>query len=343
MPRRGNSASLIFGLCNLHFRCGKVFGSALVLGVVLLASCARYKCDPAYTGPKTRTAQMLEYYSYPRRPIDAKVETVREKKRYAIKRVEFASALNVFGTENIKLDYYVQKKRGKFPTVLALPIAGGVDFCVESFARHYASNGFNCAVMHNRPVKLESIESAEEAEDYMRQTVLDSRQVLDYLVAQKEVDANRLGCLGLSLGGIKASIVSGVDERIKCTVVGLAGGSFADIALESKEKAVREYMSQWVEMGVSPETLHTELSDKLVTDPLRLAEYVDARNALMYIAVFDRIVPKKCGKHLWRATGKSEVVYLFSGHFTSLLYLPYAERNSLAFFKKKFRTEPLQN
>ena len=311
----------------------------MVLGVMLLTSCARYKCDPAYTGPAKRTAQILEYYSYPRQPIEAKVETVREKKRYAIKRVEFPSALNVFGTENIKVDYYVQKKAGKFPTVLALPIAGGVDFCVESFARHYASHGFNCAVVHNRPVELEAIKSAEQAESYLRQTVLDSRQVLDYLVAREEVDADKIGCLGLSLGGIKASTVSGVDERIKCMVIALAGGSMADIALESKEKAVKEYMSQWVEMGVSPEALRIELSDKLATDPLRLAKYVDARNALMYIAAFDRIVPKECGKNLWRAAGKPEVVYLFSGHFTSLLYMPYAERNSLSFFRKKFRAQ----
>lgn len=309
--------------------------SSLVLVAVLATSCARYKCDPAYAGPATRTAQMLEYYSYPHRPIDAKVETLRDKKRYAIKRVEFASALNVFGTENIKVDYYVQKGRGKFPTVLALPIAGGVDFCVESFARHYASNGFNCAVVHNRPVELDTIESAKQAEDYLRQTVLDSRQVLDYLVAQEEVDVDKIGCLGLSLGGIKASVVSGVDERIKCTVVGLAGGSMADIFLESKEKTVRDCAKQWMELGVSPEALRIELEDKLVTDPLRLAKYVDARNTLMYIAMFDRIVPKECGKNLWRATGKPEVVYLFSGHFTSILYLPFVERNSLAFFKRK--------
>ena len=309
--------------------------SSLVLSIVLVTSCARYKCDPAYVGPTARTAQMLEYYSYPHRPIDAKVETIRDKKHYAIKRVEFDSALNVFGTESIKVDYYVQKRRGKFPTVLALPIAGGVDFCVESFARHYASNGFNCAVVHNRSIELEAIESAEQAEDYLRQTVLDSRQALDYLVGHEQVDADKIGCLGLSLGGIKASAVSGVDERIKCTVVALAGGSMADIFLESKEKAVRDYMSQWVKMGVSPEALRIELEDKLATDPMRLAEYIDAGNTLMYIAAFDRVVPKECGKNLWRATGKPEVVYLFAGHFTSLLYLPYAERNSLAFFKKK--------
>jgi len=319
-------------------RLDRVFGSTVIIAAMLLTSCAHYKLDPAYTGPATRHAQMLEYYSYPARPIEAKVETIREKRRYAVKRVEFPSALDVFGTESIKVDYYVQNKCGRFPTVLALPIAGGVDFCVESFARHYASNGFNCAVVHNRQVDLADIDSAEQAEDYLRQVVLDGRQVLDYLEAQEQVDKDKIGCLGLSLGGIKASILSAVDERIKCTVIGLAGGSMTDIALESKEKAVRDYIRGWAEMGVSPEALRIEMSDKIVTDPVALAEYVDARNVLMYVAAFDRIVPRKCGDNLRERMGKPEVVYLFSGHFSSLLYLPYAERNSLSFFRKKFET-----
>ena len=323
-------------------RTRNAFGVILILGVTSLSSCAHYKLDPQYSGPAERPPEMLEYYGYRRGPVEVKVGTISEKKRYRIKRVEFPSVLNVFGAEDVKVDYYVQKRKGKFPTVLALPIAGGVDFCIESFARHYASNGFNCAIMHNREVDIEDIESAEQAEDYLRQVVLDARQVLDYLVALDEVDSDKLGCLGLSLGGIKAILVSAADERISCTVTGLAGGSMADIALESKEKTVRECMRRWFDLGVSPEALHIELSDKLATDPVALARYVDARNTLMYIAAFDRIVPKKCGKNLWRATGKPEVVYLFSGHFSSLLYLPYAERSSLAFFKKKFKAESLQ-
>lgn len=113
----------------------------------------------------------------------------------------------------------------------------------------------------------------------------------------------------------------------------------ADIALESREKAVREYMARWFEMGVSPEALRIEMSDKIATDPVALAEYVDARNILMYIAAFDWIIPRKCGDNLRQAMGKPQVAYLCSGHFTSLLYLPYAERNSLSFFRKKLQTQ----
>jgi dienelactone hydrolase len=309
----------------------------LLLSVVLGCSCSHHACDPAYIGPKARTAEMLEYYSYPEQSIEAKVETVGRKKRYVIERVEFPSALNVFDTANIRFDFYVQNKEGRFPTVIIWPIPDEADFCAKGFARRFVSNGINCAVMYNRRIRLDDIASAEQVEDYFRQAVLDGRQVVDYLVEREQVDADKLGCMGVSLGGIRASVVSAIDERLKCSVIGLAGGSMADIALGSKLGGVKDYMKGLAEMGVSPDVLRAELSDKVRTDPVALAPHVDAGNVLMYIAAFDNVVPRKCGDRLWEAMGKPEVVYLFSGHLTSLLYLPCAERESLNFFKRKFQ------
>ncbi|MFQ6035269.1 MAG: alpha/beta hydrolase family protein [Sedimentisphaerales bacterium] len=313
------------------------FRAILAWYLILLCSCAHYKCDPDYDGPSKRPAEILQYYNYTQPPIEVKVDQIKENKKYVVERVEFPSTINVFGTEHIKVDYYVQKKQGKFPTVLILPIAGGIDFTIKSFANHFATSGFNCAVVHNRDVELKAITSAEEVENYFRQAVLDNRQVLDYLVQRKEVDKNRLGCLGLSLGGIKASLVSAVDERLKCSVIALAGGSIADIALSSEEKGIKDYIAELLEMGISSETIYAELSERVETDPLKLAQYLDARNVLMYIAIFDRVIPRKCGDRLWKASGKPEVVYLFSGHFSSIIYLPYAEVESLRFFKEKLK------
>jgi dienelactone hydrolase len=282
-----------------------------------------------------RSDRMLEYYGYPSRTIEAKVETIAEKKRYVVERVEFPSARNVFGNENIKVDCYIQNKDGKFPTVLVLPIDTGTDILARSFARHFASNGLNCAVLHNRDIDLEAIDSAEAVENHLRQTVLDSRQVLDYLEQREKVDSAKFGCLGMSVGGIRAMSVAGADERIKCSVIGLAGGSMADITLTSKLKNLKEYVEGLTELGISPEAIRIELEDKVATDPVKMAQYADASNVLMYVAMFDRVIPRKCGDRLRQAAGNPEAVYVFSGHFTSLLYWPYAERHSLTFFKRK--------
>jgi predicted dienelactone hydrolase len=184
-----------------------LFESVLVSGLMLFSSCVHYQCDPTYNGPRKRSAEMLEYYNYPKRKVEAEVEIIEHRKKYIIKEIEFPSARNVFGAENIRLDYYMQRELGKFPTVIILPIAGGRDFFVKSFASYFASNGFNCAIVHNREFSLKDTKSAEQVENYFRQAVLDNRQVLDYLLERQEVDENRVGCVGLSLGGIKASLI----------------------------------------------------------------------------------------------------------------------------------------
>lgn len=303
---------------------------------MLLSSCAHYQCDPDYAGPRTKPAEMLEYYSYPKQDIEAEVAIKGEKKKYIIKRILFPSTINLYGTDKIKIDYYQQKKPGKYPTVLILPISGGVDFTVKSFARYFANRGFNCCAVHNRKAEPEDTQSAEEIENYFRQTVLDNRQALDFLVTREEVDPNKLGCLGLSLGAIKACLLAAVDERLKCCSLGLAGGSLADITVSSGEKAIKESVKKFVKDDVTYEDIHKELTEKIKTDPLKLAPYIDARGALMYIASFDRVVPRKCGDKLREAMGKPETIYLFAGHYTSFLFLPYAEATSLNFFKKKF-------
>jgi hypothetical protein len=304
--------------------------------MVLLSSCVYRPCTHTYQGPQKRPVELLEYYGYPRQPLNAAIKTLKQKKHFILERIELDSTINLFGPEKIKVDYYKLTKSGRFPTVLVLPISGGVDFCVESFARVFACHGFNTAIVHNRRVEIEQTKTAEEVENYFRQVVIDNRQVLDWLVQQPGVDPNRLGCLGLSLGGIKASLVAGTDDRIKAVVMGLAGGSLADITMRSKEKRLKKYIDEWVKSGVSRQAIHEELSNKVRTDPLYLAPYIDARNALMFTALFDQSVPRPCGDRLREAIGGPETVYLFSGHYTGFLYLPYAHAKSLAFFERRF-------
>ena len=46
----------------------------------------------------------------------------------------------------------------------------------------------------------------------------DDIRTLDYLAARPEVDAKRLGCVGLSVGGYRSFLLAALDERIKAAV-----------------------------------------------------------------------------------------------------------------------------
>lgn len=47
--------------------------------------------------------------------------------------------------------------------------------------------------------------------------VNDDRRALDYLASRPDVDTTRLGCCGLSGGGLRTVMLTGADERIRCS------------------------------------------------------------------------------------------------------------------------------
>lgn len=58
------------------------------------------------------------------------------------------------------------------------------------------------------------------------QTVIDIRRGMDYLAKKKSLDKEKIGYVGISMGGIIGTIISAVDERIKAPIFIVAGGNF---------------------------------------------------------------------------------------------------------------------
>jgi dienelactone hydrolase len=48
--------------------------------------------------------------------------------------------------------------------------------------------------------------------------VTEDRYALDYLCSRQDIDSNRVGCCGLSGGGLRTNYLAGLDERIQCSV-----------------------------------------------------------------------------------------------------------------------------
>lgn len=48
--------------------------------------------------------------------------------------------------------------------------------------------------------------------------VYDDQRALDYLASRSDVDATRIGCAGLSGGGLRTVMLTGADPRIRCSV-----------------------------------------------------------------------------------------------------------------------------
>jgi dienelactone hydrolase len=64
-------------------------------------------------------------------------------------------------------------------------------------------------------------------------TLSEDRAALDYLASRPDVDPGRIGCGGLSGGGMRTNVLAGSDSRIRCSVTTGFMSTWADFARRS--------------------------------------------------------------------------------------------------------------
>ncbi len=118
--------------------------------------------------------------------------------------------------------------------------------------------------------------------EMITQTVFDLRRAIDYIGTRDELDKNRIGYFGISLGGIIGTVFCGVDERIKVPVIVLAGGN--------------------LNLMFGKEALSEDTKDFLsIIDPINYVKLISPRPLLMVNAENDDVVPPITSKLLFKA------------------------------------------
>ena len=86
---------------------------------------------------------------------------------------------------------------------------------ITLLAKMMVRQGFAVAWLERRPLQLETAQSVEELAEKLRLSILDARQLLDFLEQHPRIDAKRLFCGGVSLGSMQAATLAAVDPRIR--------------------------------------------------------------------------------------------------------------------------------
>lgn len=223
----------------------------------------------------------------------------------------------------------------RLPAILILPIMGGTNYDLESyFARSYAKRGFAVIILHRPDIKKE-IHELEDIDPLLRRSVQDAQSTIDWLEAQAEIDPQRLGLFGISMGAIRGTMVLALDQRVRAGVLGLVGGDIPYILSHTREKSlVRERNEVLKRLQLSPDELEQRLRGLITCEPLTVAPAVDPARVLMVIAAFDHVIPARQGWELRRKLGNPEAVQLFSGHYSSVVYAPWLKWRTARFFEK---------
>ncbi len=139
------------------------------------------------------------------------------------------------------------KDRKKLPVVICLHGTGGSkdDAGIRQLLYRFSNAGFMAVSIDGRyhgerstagpghNSYVEAITRAWENKDTARQThpfffdtVYDVWKLVDYLVTRTDVDAGRIGLMGISKGGIETWMEAAIDKRIKVVVPVIAVQSF---------------------------------------------------------------------------------------------------------------------
>ena len=224
----------------------------------------------------------------------------------------------------------------KMPAVIVLHILGGDFPLARMFCNALAQKGVAALFLkmpyygpRRDPMVSRRMVSPDPKEtvEGMTQAILDIRCATAWLASREEIDPNRLGIFGISLGGITGALAATAEPRLNNVCLLLAGGDLGKVAWESKELAT--IRKRWLSGGGSAEDYVKALSE---VDPVRYAKHVEGRRILLMNAKEDEVIPKACTESLWQSFGKPPIHWFSGGHYSCIWHLPVALKMVQEFF-----------
>ena len=272
---------------------GELISNIFFLIAVLLSSCVSKKELP-----------VVKYYDYDHSlPLNDSVALVEEDDNLKLFSVTYTSIHDKKVTGLLS----IPKSTEPLPIVILLHGLGDrktVDY-IETGHQYFAESGY--AVLridvdnHGDRKKYDYEFQLTEGYRYwtrniVTQTVFDLRRSIDFLETRTEIDSERIGFFGISLGGIIGTVFCGVDERVKVPIITLAGGNLSLMfGVEAVSEDTKDFFS--------------------IIDPINFVKHISPRPLLMINAEKDEVIAPITTKMLFRkAKAPKEIIWYPSLH-----------------------------
>lgn len=182
------------------------------------------------------------------------------------------------------------------------------------------------------------------------QAVSDVLTCVDYL---EKAGHSQVDIMGISSGGMIATIAMAIDPRIRKGVLIITGGNLEIISWKSiamriyrtknRGKKSREFersMKIRKEFEVCARSFNSvqdlaNIPTFFRYDPSLFAKLISRERLIMFNALFDPFIPRESADDLWRRFGEPKRHLLPSGHLSAhILFKRYIFRKSLDFLMK---------
>ncbi|MEW6201563.1 MAG: alpha/beta fold hydrolase [bacterium] len=190
------------------------------------------------------------------------------------------------------------------------------NFIFAGFHKPFADKGWATVAIDapyhgERPGKMEdAFRTIETSEQFIKQYIFDVFRLLDYIETLPELDTERVGYFGISMGTIVGAIAAGIDERIRAMVLTLGGGDLACVFKDINVAGAKNVKGFAGEEGV----------DALVErfaylDPVSYLRKISGRPVMFYNTRDDMVVRKECAENFHNAVGEpKKVIWGKGGH-----------------------------
>lgn len=311
------------------------FGMLLML---LTADPSTIKGEAVFRPSKEAEARVPERFRLEEGRFPYEMAPIRDMPGYTVWAVRFPSPLKAPEPKvnTVYAEYFQPKAAKSRPAVVVLHILGG-DFALSRYlaarlaARNVPALFVELPYYGERCPEGTKFLSAdiERTVSAMRQGICDVRRAVAWLQDREEVDRDKIGITGISLGGIVSSVAASVDPEIRQAVLILAGGGLADILWDMPEPDARRYRELWTASGRTKADLEALTRPY---DPLTYAEGLKGKRVLMMAGSVDEVIPPEAARKLWEAAGRPPIEWMPCGHYSAVGFLLPAVRQMVDFF-----------
>jgi hypothetical protein len=184
-----------------------------------------------------------------------------------------------------------------------------------------------------------------------RASVIELRQVVDWVRSRPEINHEQIAVMGISLGGFISAIAMGIDERLRAGIFIAMGGNSEVITWNSKADTFRkgsictepecrqvhtnypQYLAEVAERGFENVVPFKQC---FLTDTMTFAHRLQNRPILMINALWDKYIPKQATLEFGQACGNPAITWLPAGHASLWAWYPYISRKVTAFLTSNF-------
>jgi len=197
--------------------------------------------------------------------------------------------------------------------VVVLPQRGGGYNFAQLIARYLASQGIEsyelitplresrfprgCGSLAELDLRISDLERT------FNQAITETRGLIC------NIDKEKIGICGISLGAIYSSIAYGIDDRLNSAALILAGGDLAGLIMNSEDKIAKAIRPNLY--GLKEKELRIVLKG---IEPCNHVNEEKTDNLLMITAQFDKDVPENYGNILKEAWGNPRTYSIKAGH-----------------------------